>query len=165
MHWCQCVYLVNILQPVQYHICDWILENWPNCHTRPSYSILLAQLIATLIHYPLTVPLLDFTDWSAFLEPVLLPCKFMIETMVPWKTLHGRNDTPLRSSEHVCMHGLMADTSWTHATVVQKVLTACIVPSDCSSFPTTHSTHSYMHHSWYYSGYEMVTQNPAVPAS
>ena len=29
---------------------------------------LLAQLIATLIHYPFAVPLPDLTDWSAFLE-------------------------------------------------------------------------------------------------
>ena len=35
-------------------------------------SILLAQLIATLIQYPFTVPLQGLTDWSAFLEPVFL---------------------------------------------------------------------------------------------
>ena len=35
-------------------------------------SILLAQLIATLIQYPFTVPLQGLTDWSAFLERVFL---------------------------------------------------------------------------------------------
>ena len=33
-----------------------------------AYSILLAQLIATLMHYPFTVPLPGFANWSAFLE-------------------------------------------------------------------------------------------------
>ena len=29
-------------------------------------------IIATLMHYPFTVPLQGLTDWSAFLEPVFL---------------------------------------------------------------------------------------------
>ena len=32
---------------------------------------LLAKLMATLIHYPFTVPLPGLANWSAFLEPVL----------------------------------------------------------------------------------------------
>ena len=32
----------------------------------------MAQLIATLIHYPCTVTLTTLADWSAFLELVLL---------------------------------------------------------------------------------------------
>ena len=32
--------------PTIIRICDWILENRPNCHTWPTYSILLAQPIA-----------------------------------------------------------------------------------------------------------------------
>ena len=34
-------------------------------------SILLAQLIATLVHYAYIVPLPGLVDWSAFLEQVL----------------------------------------------------------------------------------------------
>ena len=34
------------------------------------YSILLSQLIATLIHYPCVVALPGLADWSAFLELV-----------------------------------------------------------------------------------------------
>ena len=52
-------------------ICDWILENRLNCHTGP-IPCLLAQLMATLIHFPFSVPLLGLVDWSAFLERVLL---------------------------------------------------------------------------------------------
>ena len=37
-----------------------------------TYSILLAQLIATLIHYPCTVVLPGLADWSVFLEWVKL---------------------------------------------------------------------------------------------
>ena len=40
--------------------------------THLAYSILLAQAIATLIHYPCTVVLMGLVDWSAFLELVLL---------------------------------------------------------------------------------------------
>ena len=36
--------------------------------TLSTYSILLAQLITTHIHYPFTVPLPSLTDWSAFIE-------------------------------------------------------------------------------------------------
>ena len=36
-----------------------------------AYSILLAQLIATLIHYPCTVALAGLADWSAFLGLIL----------------------------------------------------------------------------------------------
>ena len=34
-------------------------------------SILLAKLMATLVHYAYTLPLPGLVDWSAFLEPVL----------------------------------------------------------------------------------------------
>ena len=51
-------------------ICDWILENQPNCHARQAFSNSLAQLIATLIQYPFTVALPGLTDWSVFLERV-----------------------------------------------------------------------------------------------
>ena len=37
-------------------ICDWILENRSNCHTRP-IPFYLAQPMATLEHYTYTVPL------------------------------------------------------------------------------------------------------------
>ena len=37
-----------------------------------AYSISLAQLIATLIHYLCTVAFIGLADWSAFLEQVLL---------------------------------------------------------------------------------------------
>ena len=37
-----------------------------------AYSILLAQLIATLIYYPFTVTLAGLGKWSAFLKSTLL---------------------------------------------------------------------------------------------
>ena len=40
------------------------LSHWAN-------SIILAQLMATLVHYTYTVPLPGLIDWSAFLERVL----------------------------------------------------------------------------------------------
>ena len=36
-----------------------------------AYFILLAQLIATLIHYPCNVALTGLAEWSAFLELIL----------------------------------------------------------------------------------------------
>ena len=36
-----------------------------------AYSILLAQLMATLIHYTFTLPLSGLVDWSAFLKRLL----------------------------------------------------------------------------------------------
>ena len=41
-------------------ICGWILET--------DRIVTLAQLIATLIHYPFTVALPGLADWSVFLE-------------------------------------------------------------------------------------------------
>ena len=35
------------------------------------YSILLAQLMATFVHYTYTLPLPGLVDWSAFLEQAL----------------------------------------------------------------------------------------------
>ena len=69
-------FLYTVFKPnlniIEVDKCDWILENWPKCHTWPTYSILLAQLIDALIHYPCTVALTGLADWSAFLELVLL---------------------------------------------------------------------------------------------
>ena len=48
-----------------------------------AYSILLAQLMATLVRYTYTVPLPGLVDWSAFLEHFCRPCKFTTETMGP----------------------------------------------------------------------------------
>ena len=45
-----------------------------------AYSILLSQLIATLIHYLCTVVLLGLADWSTFLKQ---PCKVTTKTMGP----------------------------------------------------------------------------------
>ena len=47
-------------------ICDWMLEQTKMLHYRP--ILFLANLIATLIHYPFTVPLPGLADWFAFLE-------------------------------------------------------------------------------------------------
>ena len=80
-------------------ICDWILENRPNCHTKPSYSILFAHLMATLVYYTYTVQLPGLVDWSAFLEQVLLTCKCMTETMGPVGALHGRHGFEIHPSD------------------------------------------------------------------
>ena len=53
------------------YICDWILENRPNCHTGPIPFYWPMQLMATLIHYTFTLPLSGLVDWSAFLERLL----------------------------------------------------------------------------------------------
>ena len=49
----------------------WLDIGRPTKLSHLAYSILLAQLIATLIHYPCTVALTGLADWSAFLELVL----------------------------------------------------------------------------------------------
>ena len=65
MHLCIHLYVCN-------YICDWIFEKpIEMSHLTYSYFILFAQLIATLIHYPCTVALPGFADWSSFLEWVL----------------------------------------------------------------------------------------------
>ena len=54
-------------------IFDWILKNQLKCVTlksRPTYSILLAQLMATVIHYPFIVALPGLAYESAFLEDI-----------------------------------------------------------------------------------------------
>ena len=56
-----------------------------------AYSILLAQLIATLIHYPCTVALPGLADWSAFLERVFANhVKLLLRQWGPWRVLDGR---------------------------------------------------------------------------
>ena len=52
-----------------------------------AYSILLAQLMATLVHCTYTVPL------------VCRPCKFMTETWDPWRALHGRHGSEIHPSD------------------------------------------------------------------
>ena len=44
----------------------------PTKLSQQTYSILLAQLVAALIHYPFTVPFSGLADWSAFIEQGLL---------------------------------------------------------------------------------------------
>ena len=63
--------LVYLLSSDKIIICDWILESRPNRHTRP-IPILLAQLMATFVHYTFTVPVSGLVDQSAFLERLLL---------------------------------------------------------------------------------------------
>ena len=43
----------------------------PTITSHLANCILLAQLIATLIHYPCSVVLMGLANWSAFLELVL----------------------------------------------------------------------------------------------
>ena len=52
---------------------------------------LLAQLIATLIHYPCTVAIPGLAVWSAFLEWILLDhVKSRLRQWDPWRALDGR---------------------------------------------------------------------------
>ena len=55
------------------------------------YAILLAQLMATRIHYP---PLSGLADWSTFWSEFCQPCKFMTETVGPIKGM-GLKLTPV----------------------------------------------------------------------
>ena len=102
MHWFfQCHYNISVknvshtqnLRSKRYqgsHI-TYVTGYWkPTKLLHLAYSILLAQLIASLIHYPCTVALTGLTDWSAFLELILQLCKITTETMGPWRALDGR---------------------------------------------------------------------------
>ena len=53
---------------------------WKINHT---YSILLLQLTATLIHYHCTVPLPGLANWSAFLDRIEATCKVTAKTVGP----------------------------------------------------------------------------------
>ena len=56
-----------------------------------AYSILLQQLIATLIHYPYTVALPALANWSAFLEwGFSAYIKSQLRQWGSWKPLYGR---------------------------------------------------------------------------
>ena len=56
-----------------------------------AYSILSAQLMATLIYYPFTVPLSGLADWSAFLgRNFANHVKSQLRQSGPWRALHGR---------------------------------------------------------------------------
>ena len=61
----------------------WLGFGKPTKLSQQTYSILLAQLVATLIHHPFTVPLSGYAEWSAFIEQVLLPYKFTTDTIGP----------------------------------------------------------------------------------
>ena len=54
----------------------WLDFGKPTIMSHLAYSILLAQLIATLIQHPCTVALPGLADWSAFLEQVLPPIRW-----------------------------------------------------------------------------------------
>ena len=56
-----------------------------------AYSILLAQLIPTLKHYPCTVALPGLADWFPFLGWVFVNhVKSPLRQCGPWRTLYGR---------------------------------------------------------------------------
>ena len=104
------------------YICDWMLENRLNCHTRPIYSILLAQLMATLVHYIYIVPLPGLVDWSTSLHRVLLTLSihdwdnethggcYMEGMGLKFTPVIGRH-----LLRHSSMFGPMAGTSGTHS--------------------------------------------------
>ena len=80
---CACAY-------VCVYICVGALLMWLNFGkltklSHYAYFILLAQLIATLILYPFTVPLPGLANWSAFLEQLFsIPVNsWLTETMGP----------------------------------------------------------------------------------
>ena len=92
-----------------------------------AYSILLAQLIATLIHCPCTVALTGLADWSAYLELVLLTM-----SSHDWDNgAHGGHQmggmslifTPVLVTHLLGppgLSGLTISTSWTHGTSKQS---------------------------------------------
>ena len=101
-------------------IFDQILENQSNCH-HYAYSILLAQLITTLIHYRFTVPLPGLTDWSVFQSKFSDHVNSQLRQQDPWRVLHARHGSEINSSgsetslDPMSMFGPMAGTSWTHS--------------------------------------------------
>ena len=62
-------------------ICDWILENQPNCHSRPISIYWLMHLIN--LHYLFTVSLPGLADWLLFYSEFFRPCEVTIEAMGP----------------------------------------------------------------------------------
>ena len=69
----------------------WLDIGKPTKLSHLPYSVLLAQLIATLIHYPCTVVLMGLVDWSAFLELVLPTMSSYDRQWRPWRALDGRH--------------------------------------------------------------------------
>ena len=60
------------IRNISFWLYMWLDIGKPTELSHWAYSILLAQLMATLIHYTFTLPLSGLVDWSAFLERLLL---------------------------------------------------------------------------------------------
>ena len=114
-------------------ICDWILENQPNCHTRsipfywPSYRL---HLYTTLTLYPYRAWLTGLLFQSEFCQP----WKFMTETMEPMEGMGVKFTTTigrcvLTPFKHVWAYG------W-HFWNPQLVQTVLTPPTTLP--PTTH---------------------------
>ena len=57
----------HIFQTFVNIICDWTLENQPECHTRLILFLNYShRLVAALINYPCTVELPGLDNWSSF---------------------------------------------------------------------------------------------------
>ena len=116
-------------------MCDWILENWPKCHTRPTPFIGAANgYIHTLpIHSSITKLcwLLCFSR-VGFADHV----KSQQVQWVPWRVLNGRHryeiyqsgSENLSSSWHVRADGWYFLDSWLLQTILTESTMYCQLP-------------------------------------
>ena len=144
--------------------CDWISENWPNCHTRPIPLFFLAQLMATLvrtlhIHSGITrLGWLVCFSRASFADPV----NSQLRQWDPWRVLHGRHGSEIHPSDRE-----MSLTPFNHAWTLWLALLGLIASPNSSNgrFNPPLVSHSPLHpplplpppitcHQWYYSGFE-----------
>ena len=137
-----CVHTYNIgTDNVATCTCHWILENWPNCHTKPIYYILLAQLIVTLpVHSAITR-----LDWLVCFPRV----SFSDHIIHNWDNRtygeHYMKGMGLKFTPGpLTVFGLMAGPSWTHSYTINSP------NGGFNTHLTAHPPPPNMRHLWYY---------------
>ena len=74
----------------------------PTKFSQRAYSILLAQLMATLVHYTYRVPLPGLIDWCALLERVFADTvNLWLRQLDPWSMLFERHRCEIHPSNRV----------------------------------------------------------------
>ena len=116
-------------------ICDWILENWPNCHIRP---IGPANGYTCTLH--INSAIIRLGSLACFSRVTFAdPVNSWLRQWNPWKVLHGRHGSEIHPSDGEIVSPMPFKHVWTYSLhfwdpkLLQTVLTEGLT---CLRLPT-----------------------------
>ena len=89
---------LTITKLLDHFICDWILENWPNCHTRPIPFNCPANGYTCTLHIHSAITRLG---WLVCFSRVSFanPVNSWLRQWDPWRVLHGSHGSEIHPSD------------------------------------------------------------------